>query len=625
MRLEEFDYALPADRIAQVPIEPATRRACWSTRGARRPSTAPSPTCRLAAAPGDVVVVNDTKVIPARLRLHRETGGAAEVLLLEPQDPGRRHWEALVRPARKLRDGEELFTADGRPVIVVGVRTLAGDTFHVELTGPVEALALLDEIGEMPLPPYIHERLDRPDRYQTVYAATPGSAAAPTAGLHLTPQVLDGIGRAGAAVHHVELVVGLDTFQPVGEDDPLQHRMHTERYRVPETTWAACQQATRVVAIGTTSVRALGAPAVTGRLSGRTDLFLHRGSDFQVVDVLMTNFHLPRTTLLMMIDAFVGPRWRDLYATRWPTATASCPSATRCCSTTRPGRFRALHPVTMQLEATDGAARAGVATTAAGTFRTPCFMPVGTRGAVKYLSAADYEALGVEIVLGNTYHLMLRPGAETVARFGGLGAFAGWDGLTLTDSGGYQVFSLDPKVDDDGVTFRSVYDGSTHRLTPERAVAIQELIGADVQMVLDVCPPLPSPPPVIDLAVARTAAWAGRARAAHRRDDQALFGIVQGGIDESRRAESAKRTADLDFDGYGIGGFSVGEDTRRDAAGTRRNDRPCRPTVPATSWGSAIRPRSSRRWRSVSTSSTASCRPVSDATGRRSRPTVASP
>jgi queuine tRNA-ribosyltransferase len=213
----------------------------------------------------------------------------------------------------------------------------------------------------------------------------------------------------------------------------------------------------------------------------------------------------------------------------------------------------------MELEATDGAARAGVATTAAGTYRTPCFMPVGTRGAVKYLSAADYEALGVEIVLGNTYHLMLRPGAETVARFGGLGAFAGWDGLTLTDSGGYQVFSLDPKVDDDGVTFRSVYDGSTHRLTPERAVAIQELIGADVQMVLDVCPPLPSPPPVIDLAVARTAAWAGRARAAHRRDDQALFGIVQGGVDESRRAESAKRTADLDFDGYGIGGFSVGE------------------------------------------------------------------
>ena len=128
---------------------------------------------------------------------------------------------------------------------------------------------------------------------------------------------------------------------------------------------------------------------------------------------------------------------------------------------------------------------AGVAHTARGTYRTPCFMPVGTRGAVKYLSAADYDRLGLEIVLANTYHLMLRPGAEVVDRFGGVGRFAGWDGLTLTDSGGFQVFTLSPIVDDDGVTFRSVYDGSTHRLTPESAVAVQELLGADIQMVLD--------------------------------------------------------------------------------------------------------------------------------------------
>jgi queuine tRNA-ribosyltransferase len=218
-----------------------------------------------------------------------------------------------------------------------------------------------------------------------------------------------------------------------------------------------------------------------------------------------------------------------------------------------------LHPVRIELEAVAGAARAGIATTARGTYRTPCFMPVGTRGAVKYLSAADYDALGTEIVLGNTYHLMLRPGAETVSRFGGLGRFSGWDGLTLTDSGGFQVFSLEPQVDDDGVTFRSVYDGSTHRLTPESTVATQELLGADIQMVLDVCPPLPSPPAVIELAVARTATWAERARAAHRRDDQALFGIVQGGIDEALRMSSATRTVALDFDGYGIGGLSVGE------------------------------------------------------------------
>lgn len=215
--------------------------------------------------------------------------------------------------------------------------------------------------------------------------------------------------------------------------------------------------------------------------------------------------------------------------------------------------------MTFQLAAAHGTARAGEATTARGTYRTPCFMPVGTRGAVKYLSAHDYERLGAQIVLGNTYHLMLRPGAQVIADFGGLGAFAGWNGLTLTDSGGFQVFSLGPKVDDDGVSFRSTYDGSTHRFTPESAVRTQELLGADIQMVLDVCPPLPSPPEVVALAVERTSAWAARARQAHTRPDQALFGIVQGGVDEVMRAESARRTVELAFDGYGIGGLSVGE------------------------------------------------------------------
>jgi queuine tRNA-ribosyltransferase len=218
-----------------------------------------------------------------------------------------------------------------------------------------------------------------------------------------------------------------------------------------------------------------------------------------------------------------------------------------------------MHPIRFETVAVDGAARTGVACTARGSYRTPCFMPVGTRGAIKYLSAADYDRLGAEIVLGNTYHLMLRPGAETVAALGGLGKFTGWGGLTLTDSGGFQVFSLDPEIDDDGVTFKSTYDGSTVRLTPEIAVHTQELLGADIQMVLDVCPPLPSPPEIVRLAVDRTSVWAGRARQAHRRDDQALFGIVQGGIDEALRIESAQRTADLEFDGYGIGGLSVGE------------------------------------------------------------------
>ena len=218
------------------------------------------------------------------------------------------------------------------------------------------------------------------------------------------------------------------------------------------------------------------------------------------------------------------------------------------------------HHVSFVASGRDGAARTGTATFADGrSYRTPCFMPVGTRGAVKFLDASDYERLGAQIVLGNTYHLMLRPGAEVVASLGGLGPFAGWDGLTLTDSGGYQVFSLDPKVDDDGVTFRSVYDGSQHRFTPEIAVRTQELLGASIAMVLDVCPPLPSPPEVVRLAVERTAAWAAAARPLHRRADQAQFGIVQGGIDEAMRVESARRTVEIGFDGYAVGGLSVGE------------------------------------------------------------------
>ena len=224
----------------------------------------------------------------------------------------------------------------------------------------------------------------------------------------------------------------------------------------------------------------------------------------------------------------------------------------------------------IEITATDGAARAGVVTTARGEFRTPVFMPVGTRGTIRALTSNALSQIAAadgtipEIMLANTYHLMMRPGADTVAELGGLHRFSGWDGHMLTDSGGYQVFSMDPKVTDEGATFRSTYDGDLELLTPERAVRLQELLGADIQMVLDVCAPLPSTHRVLRDAVDRTAAWAERARRAHRRtDDQSLFGIVQGGDDLALRDESARRTIELDFDGYAIGGLSVGEPRER--------------------------------------------------------------
>jgi queuine tRNA-ribosyltransferase len=223
------------------------------------------------------------------------------------------------------------------------------------------------------------------------------------------------------------------------------------------------------------------------------------------------------------------------------------------------------------IDATDGQARAGRLETARGRVLTPCFMPVGSRGVVKLLSAQDLDDLGVQVVLANTYHLMLRPGVDVVGALGGLHGFTGWEGHFLTDSGGYQVMSLPCSLDDDGVTFRSAYDGSWQRLTPEGAVRAQGALGADIQMVLDVCTELPASREALISAGERTLAWAERARQAHTRTGngpagQLLFGIVQGGVELDLRAEYAERLVGTGFDGYAIGGLSVGEPPAERAA-----------------------------------------------------------
>ncbi|MFT7597287.1 MAG: queuine tRNA-ribosyltransferase [Acidimicrobiales bacterium] len=215
--------------------------------------------------------------------------------------------------------------------------------------------------------------------------------------------------------------------------------------------------------------------------------------------------------------------------------------------------------VRIEIEATDGAARAGTLHTARGSFATPAFMPVGTRASVKTIDTDDLERLAPPVVLGNTYHLMERPGADLIERRGGLHAFLDWSGHMLTDSGGFQIFSLEPKLSEEGARFRSVYDGSYVDLSPERSVHVQQQLGADIAMVLDVCPPLPSAREVQVDALERTLRWAERSKAAHDRGDQAQFGIVQGGVDTELREDSARRTVEIGFDGYAIGGLSVGE------------------------------------------------------------------
>ncbi len=307
-RIDDVDYELPPERIAQRPLEVRDASRLLVDLGDavdhRTVRDLPS-----LLAPGDVVVVNDTRVLPARLHLHKPTGGAVEVLLLDPRDDG--WWTALVKPSRRVAPGTELVAGDDLTIVVGEV--LDGGRRAVRVVADGDWLDVLARYGEVPLPPYITERLDDPDRYQTVFADRPASAAAPTAGLHLTERVLAELAAKGIPVVRLELVVGLDTFRPVTAEHLDDHVMHHERYRVPAATWEAVQAAERVVAIGTTAVRALESAAARGELEGSTDLFIRRPFDWQVVDLLLTNFHLPKSTLLVLIDAFVGPRWRTLY------------------------------------------------------------------------------------------------------------------------------------------------------------------------------------------------------------------------------------------------------------------------------------------------------------------------
>jgi len=286
MRSSELDYELPRELIAQHPPErrDASRllvhdRASGETRH-RGFDELPA-----ELADGTLVVVNDTRVLPARLRLERPGGGEAEVLLLERLGENGT-WEALARPSRKLRPGQRL-----GPVELL--EPLGEGRWRLRLEG--------EPAGEAPLPPYIREPLADPERYQTVYARSDGSAAAPTAGLHFTPELL-----AALDVERVTLHVGLDTFRPLAAETLEEHELHSERYEVEPAAWERIRGAERVLAVGTTTVRVLESLARGAPLSGRTDLFITPGFEFRRADALLTNFHLPRSTLLALVMAFAG-------------------------------------------------------------------------------------------------------------------------------------------------------------------------------------------------------------------------------------------------------------------------------------------------------------------------------
>ncbi|MEY4131837.1 MAG: S-adenosylmethionine:tRNA ribosyltransferase-isomerase [Actinomycetota bacterium] len=325
METSAYDYNLPDASIAQVPIAPRHNARLLVDRGAQAPEHRIMRDLPELLSAGDLLVVNTTRVLPARLALQKTTGGQAEVLLLHPLGDGSLYaagssqWMALVRPGRRLAPGTKLFVpglSEQQFFVEVGESTEDGQRV-VSLFADQPLLDALEVIGQMPLPPYITEKLDDAERYQTVYAERPGSAAAPTAGLHFTDELLADLTQKGIRRADVELVVGLGTFKPISADHIEDHVMHTERYSVPAETKVAIEetkaQGGKVIAVGTTTVRALESMAAFGRSEGETNLYIHGDYNFAIVDRLITNFHLPKSSLLVMIESFAGPRWRDLY------------------------------------------------------------------------------------------------------------------------------------------------------------------------------------------------------------------------------------------------------------------------------------------------------------------------
>ncbi len=329
LRKSDYWYDLPEDRIAQVPAD--RRDGSRLLQVAEPPVDLRFPQI-LELLPADaVLVVNDTRVIPARLRARKVTGGEVELLLVQPRtsvgpdalrasptaEPATSGaWMCLARASKPLRPGARLtvLDRDGARAAEVTVASARGEAGVIDIDLGPDVDALLERCGDLPLPPYIERpagstAADR-ERYQTVYARAPGAVAAPTAGLHFTPELLAAAEARGCAVARLTLHVGLGTFLPVCDDDLAAHQMHAERYHIPEATAALCSSGRPVVAVGTTAVRALEASALaTGRVAagdGATDLFIRPGFRFQVVSHLLTNFHLPGSTLLMLVAAFAG-------------------------------------------------------------------------------------------------------------------------------------------------------------------------------------------------------------------------------------------------------------------------------------------------------------------------------
>lgn len=308
MQLSDFDYHLPEELIAQQPLpDRAASRMLVIHRGEQRWEDSEFRRLPSYLQPGDCLVMNNSRVFPSRLLGHREGfSGQVEVFLTQPVSADRRTWTALVRPGRKMRSGEVVRFSDTLTATIVGRGEFGERTIH--FPGEGDIYAQLETIGHVPLPPYIHraDTAEDRERYQTVFARHTGSVAAPTAGLHFTPAILEQCRAAGADTAYVTLHVGLGTFQPIHAERVEDVKLHSERFFIDQNAAARIGSAQRRVAVGTTSVRTLETAAARGTLSGDTDLFISPGYAFRSVGAMLTNFHLPKSSLLMLVCAFAG-------------------------------------------------------------------------------------------------------------------------------------------------------------------------------------------------------------------------------------------------------------------------------------------------------------------------------
>ena len=440
--------------------------------------------------PRDVLVVNRTRVLRARLLGTRASGAPAEILLLKPLGDGR--YEAMVSPGGKLKPGRRVDIAPGFAAEILEVTERRTRIVRLESDLPLDDA--IERFGHVPLPPYI----ERPDaaadaeRYQTVFAREAGSVAAPTAGLHFTEPLLVAhrrarrrAGRGRAARRRGNVQAGR------GRRSRRSTSMHEEWYSVSDEAARDDRRATRRRRAGVgggdddACARSRARPTTEGVVragSGETRIFIRPPYRFRAVDRLVTNFHLPRSTLIMLVAAFAG---YELTMRAYRAAVdAGLPILL---VRRRDGGGVTTEHFSFLIDAESGSGRAGRFTTPHGPVDTPAFMAVGTQATVKSLDPDDLREMGAQMILGNAYHLHLRPGDELIRDLGGLHRFMGWDGPILTDSGGFQVFSLEGlrTVSEDGVEFRSHLDGSKHVFTPESVMAIERNLGADVIMQFD--------------------------------------------------------------------------------------------------------------------------------------------